>query len=67
MKNFLDIKTICEEYSEECEIKGEDVVCLVHQKYFEDLEKRVLCHGWVIKKAKKKHFLIYIEFFNPFL
>ena len=67
LKTKEEIKLICEEYCDEVEISYDAVCCLVNQKYLQDLKKRTVCHGWVIDKIKRKHFLLYIEFICPFI
>jgi hypothetical protein len=68
MKSAFDIKEICEEYCDEAVIHSEDeVAVLVNSKYFKDLKIRLNAHNWLLKKMKKKHFLIYCTFFNPLI
>ena len=68
MKSVLDIKQICEEYCEEAVIHSDDeIAVLFNSKYFNDLKIRMAAHNWIIKKVKRKHFLIYCTFFNPLL
>ena len=68
MKSVLDIKQICEEYCEESIIHSPDeIAVLLHSKYLKDLKMRMAAHDWLVKKVKRKHFLIYCTFFNPLL
>ncbi len=65
MKPLKEIKYICEEYSEEVSILGEnDISVLMNAKYFKDLQKRMLCYGWHVLRIKKKSFLIIVSFSN---
>lgn len=68
MKSVLQIKEVCEEYCEEAVIHSYDeIAVLFHSKYFNDLKIRMAAHDWLIKKTKRKHFLMYCTFFNPLL
>ncbi len=68
MKDCIQIKEICEEYCEEISVKSlNEITVLVEAKYFDDLVKRLSCHGWHKRSKKRKHFLILATFFNPIL
>lgn len=68
MKPALQIKEICEEYCEEAVVHSSDeIAVLFHSKYFQDLKIRMAAHGWLVRKIKRKHFLIYCTFFDPLL
>jgi len=58
MKDAIEIKDICDEYCEDFVLHCEsEFTVLLNSKFLEDLKKRLSCHGWVIRKTKKKYFL----------